>query len=45
VAKIAAGGATNREIARCLYLSLTTVEMHWRGVAQGITLRLARLEC
>jgi DNA-binding CsgD family transcriptional regulator len=33
VVKIAAGGATNVKIARCLYLSSKTVEMHLRAVA------------
>jgi DNA-binding CsgD family transcriptional regulator len=38
VAEIAAGGATNREIARGLYLSPKTVEMHLRSVYRKLDL-------
>ena len=38
VAEIAAGGATNREIARRLYLSPKTVEMHLRSAYRKLDL-------
>jgi len=38
VAEIAAGGATNREIARRLYLSTKTVEMHLRSAYRKLDL-------
>jgi DNA-binding CsgD family transcriptional regulator len=38
VAEIAAGGATNAEIARRLYLSPKTVEMHLRSVYRKLDL-------
>jgi DNA-binding CsgD family transcriptional regulator len=38
VAELAAGGATNREIARRLYLSPKTVEMHLRGAYRKLDL-------
>ena len=39
VAEIAAGGATNREIARRLYLSPKTVEMHLRSAYRKLDLQ------
>jgi DNA-binding CsgD family transcriptional regulator len=39
VAELAAGGATNREIARRLYLSPKTVEMHLRSAYRKLDLR------
>ena len=38
VAELAAGGATNREIARRLYLSPKTVEMHLRSAYRKLDL-------
>jgi DNA-binding CsgD family transcriptional regulator len=38
VAEIAANGATNREIARRLYLSPKTVEMHLRSAYRKLDL-------
>jgi DNA-binding CsgD family transcriptional regulator len=39
VAELAAGGATNREIARRLYLSPKTVEMHLRSTYRKLDIR------